>query len=194
MSEMLTTEQVNQLAEERFRHASKLKMELEEQNRQALNEAFMSIDNLMAGVVAGDRRRMLELLTLSANALRTFDSLPESVREALAKGLEQMESNLAGASDFLQLGRGERSVGEVRRQQMNAFGTAMTVEIYRRFFGLSLEDASAKHAEESGLTDSLIHKQWKCQHKEAKRTIDWMEEHFDSIDRARKPRRQKMRS
>jgi hypothetical protein len=50
------------------------------------------------------------------------------------------------------------------------------VERARLVDGLTLEDAIAKVSDESGMTDSLIMKQWKRRHKEAKMNFALMDE------------------
>lgn len=118
---------------------------------------------------------MLELLSITAGSLRWFEALPLQTREVLADGLEKMRNNLEEAKGFLPYN--VRRKIKARRHDMVEYFTAYAVELARRDEELSLEDARAKVAEESGMTDSVIHTRWQDHHKDVKESLilgDWL--------------------
>jgi len=163
------SEVADQLAAERYREAHQRLTELEQK---ALNAAFPTLDAVASRVEAGDRSAMLELLTMTADSLRWFESLPLQTREALADGLEKMRNNLEEVKGFLPRGRGKQSEIGKRALGQAEFFTAFAVESARRDEELSLEDAIATVAEELGMTESLVHKRWKRRHKDAEKTLN----------------------
>lgn len=154
---------------------------------------FGTLDKVRSGIESGDRKAMLALLAITVDALHAYEVLPSDVRKALASGLETMCSNLSEARGFLPIKRGESSEKEKRIQSTKEYWTASSVEYLRFHEGISLEEAIAKVAEEKGLTESLVQKRWKREHKRAKKT--W--EMVTSITKrsrkqvASKPRRKK---
>lgn len=161
-------ELAEQLRAERYREATERLAELEQKR---LSDIFPTLSAAAIRVEAGDRGAMLELLGIAADSLRCFKSLPQQTRDALADGLEKMRNNLEEAKGFLPRKRGERAVRDKRAHDKVEFFTALAVEWARLYEGLSLEDAVAKVEEESGMTESLIHKRWKRHHRGAKDSL-----------------------
>lgn len=129
---------------------------------------FETLDQVRSEIELGDRKAMLALLDITADAFHAYEVLPNDVRKALAYGLEKMCSDLHQQRDFLQIKRGKRTEIEKRIQSNKEFITASSVEFHRYNDGCTLEEAIARVAEEKGLTESLVHKRWKKKHKEAK--------------------------
>ncbi|PTQ74694.1 hypothetical protein C8R26_12627 [Nitrosomonas oligotropha] len=154
---------------------------------------FETIDQVRSGIELGDRKAMLALLDITARALHAYEVLPKDVRKALAYGLEKMCANLHQQRDFLQIKRGKSTEIEKRIQSNKEFITASSVEFHRYNDGCTLEEARARVAEEKGLTESLVHKRWKREHKNAKKNLEMV----TSITKrprkqvASKPRRKK---
>lgn len=164
-------ELIEQLRAERYREATERLTELEQKR---LNDIFPTLGAAAIRVEAGDRGAMLELLGIVAGSLRWFETLPQQARDALADGLKKMQNNLEEAKGFLPRKRGERSVRDKRTHEAAEFSTAFDVEWIRLTKGLSREDAVAKVGEESGMTESLIHKRWKRHHRGAKDSLSMM--------------------
>lgn len=135
---------------------------------------FETLDKVRSSVESGDRKAMLALLVIMADALHAFEVLPKDVRESLADGLEKMLINLRESHDFLPIGRGKSSERKEGEQSSKAYWTALSVESHRFSDGCSLEDAIAKVSEEKDLTESLVQKRWKKKHKDAKTTLKIM--------------------
>lgn len=133
---------------------------------------FKTLDKVRNDVESGDRKAMLALLTITADALHAYEVLPSDVRKALAYGLEKMCSDLHQVRGFLPIKPGKSSEIEKRIQSNKEYWTASLVEYHRFHEGISLEEAIAKVAEEKGLTESLVHKRWKREHKNAKKTLE----------------------
>ncbi len=135
---------------------------------------FETLDKVRNSIESGDRKAMLALLVIMADALHAFEVLPKDVREALADGLEKMCSNLHQARGFLPIKCGESSEIEKQIQSNKEFWTALSVE-HRRFYdGDKLDNAIEKVSEEKGLTESLVQKRWGKKHKVAKKTLEIM--------------------
>ena len=130
-----------------------------------------TLDKIRSSVESGDKKAMLALLVITADALDAFEVLPEDVRKALAESLQKMRINLEESRGFLPRGRGKRSKREKREQSNKEFWTAYAVECYRIYDGYSLEDARALVSEKKGLTESSVHKAWKREHKKKKKTL-----------------------
>lgn len=133
------------------------------------SDEFSTLDKVRSSVEAGNRKAMLALLAISTDALRAFEVLPQKVREALADGLEKMRKNLEESKGFLPRKRGQKSA-----DWSEEFATAINVEFIRVFQGKNLINAIADVKEESGLSESLVHKRWKRHHEEASGTLDAM--------------------
>ncbi len=146
--------------------------EAEESEQKRLKDIFPKLDVLRSNIEAGDRKVMMEFLTIAADSLRAFDAPPQEARESLADGLEKIRNNLEEAKGFLPIKRGERPVKWRHEQDYREFFGALAVEHCRYFEGDSLEEAISKVAENCGLTESLVRKRWKLQHKEAKGSLD----------------------
>lgn len=129
---------------------------------------FETLDQVRSSIELGDRKAMLALLDITADALHAYEVLPNDVRKALAYGLEKMCSDLHQARGFLPIKRGKSSEIEQRIQSNIEFITASSVEFHCYNDGCTLEEAIARVAEEKGLTESLVHKRWKKKHKEVK--------------------------
>lgn len=145
MADGFNTELAEQERARRYREASERWEELEQKR---LKDIFATLDVLKSTVEAGDRKAMLELLTIATDSLRTFDAPSQEARKSLADCLEAMGNNLEEAKGFLPLKRGGRLAKWKREQEHREFFAAMAVEYSRRFGGCSLEDAIAKVAEE----------------------------------------------
>jgi hypothetical protein len=126
------------------------------------SDEFSTLAKVRSRVEAGDRKAM-ELLTILSSTFRVFESLPQDVREALADGVEKMGDNLKNSEEFL-----PRRPGPKNADREEEFATAFQVEKIRHQQGKNLSDAIADVVEKTGLSESLVHKRWKRQHKEAK--------------------------
>ncbi len=145
------------------------------QESQVLNfiqSEYETLDKVRNGVESGDRKAMLVLIVIVADALHAFETLPKDVRNALADGLEKMCSNLYRARGFLPIKRGESSECEMQIQSHKEHWTALSVESHRFYDGDKLDEAIEKVAEEKRLTESLVQKNWKKQHKAARKTLE----------------------
>lgn len=139
-----------------------------------IQHEFVTLDNVRSGVESGDRKAMLVLIVIVADALHAFEALPKDVREALADGLEKMCSNLYRARGFLPIKRGENSEFDMQIQSNKEYWTALSVERRRFYDGYKLDEAIEKISEEKGLTEPLVQKRWKNKHKVAKKTLEMM--------------------
>jgi len=117
---------------------------------------FETLDQVRSSIELGDRKAMLALLDITADALHAYEVL------------EKMCSDLHQARGFLPIKRGKSSEIEQRIQSNIEFITASSVEFHCYNDGCTLEEAIARVAEEKGLTESLVHKRWKKKHKEVK--------------------------
>jgi hypothetical protein len=180
MVKKFNAELAEQLRAESYREASERWIELEqkrlndifaklggiEHTLPSLNfpqsDDYSTLDKVRRSVESGNRNAMLALLAISTDALRAYEVLPQKVREALADGLEKMRKNLEDSKGFLPRKRGQKSA-----DSREEFTTAIDVEIIRYFQGKDLINAIADVAEESGLTESLVHKRWKRHHEDA---------------------------
>lgn len=169
MTDEFNTELVEKLRARKYREVSE---QLEEFEQKRLRAIFPTLNAVRSNIEAGDRKAMLELLTIAADTLCLSDAPPQEARESLADCLKTMWSNLEEAKGFLPRRRGERSARWTREQGDREFFTAMAVENCRRSEGCTLEDAIAKVAEEWGLTDSLVQKRWKRWHNEANKSLE----------------------
>ena len=133
------------------------------------SDEFSTLDKVRSSVEAGNKKAMLALLAISTDALRAYEVLPQKVREALADSLEKMRKNLEESKGFLPRKRGQKSA-----DRSEEFATAINVEFIRVFQGKNLINAIADVGEESGLSESLVHKRWKRHHKEASGALDAM--------------------
>lgn len=130
-----------------------------------------TLSKLRDGVESGDKQAMMALLVVTADALDVFEVLPEDVRKALADSLQKMRISLEDDSKFFPRGSGNPSKNEKQKQSNKKYWTALKVEFLRAHKKISLEEAIAEVSEETGLTDSLVQKRWKHQHKNAKFTV-----------------------
>lgn len=137
-----------------------------------LGYEFETLDKIRNRVESGDRKAMLVLLAIVADALHAYEVLPEDVRNALADSLQEMLVNLHQAHNFVPVKRGESSDIKKQEQSNKAYWTALAVESYRFYEKINLEDAIAKVSEEKELTESLVQKRWKNKHKDAKKTLE----------------------
>lgn len=113
---------------------------------------------------------MLELIEITADELLVFDTLPLKLRASLSDGLKEVGNTLRqtrGTKGFLPPLRRELSEKKKRDKAELAYQVAWRVE-YHRFYGLSLEDAEAKVADECGQKEDLMHKYWQKAHRQAK--------------------------
>ncbi|MEO6422842.1 MAG: hypothetical protein ABIR84_09245 [Candidatus Nitrotoga sp.] len=138
------------------------------------SDEFSTLDKVRSSVEAGNKKAMLALLAISTDALRAYEVLPQKVREALADGLEKMRKNMEESKGFLPRKRGQKSA-----DSREEFTTAINIEFIRDFKGESLINAIADVAEESGLTESLVHKRWKRHHEGARGALDAMSSGLD---------------
>lgn len=137
-----------------------------------LKYEFTTLEAVRSSAESGDRKAMLAFLDITARTLRAFETQPQKVRLALADGLEKMRINLQEAPSFLPIGKGKSSENKIRAQSNKAYWTALSVEGLRFSDGCSLEEARARVSEEKRLTESLVEKRWKLQHKAAKKTLE----------------------
>ena len=155
--------------EEKYREASDAWNKLE---MERLTEIHSRLDVVTEKIKSGDRLSMLDLIEVTADTLLIFDTVSPELRTNFANGLKEIVSNLKpAAKGFLPRGRGERTVEQIREQEHKSFLTALRVEYYRTEHGLNLDEAKEKAAQESGMTESLVHKYWKNGHKTAKQAI-----------------------
>ena len=68
-----------------------------------------TLDKIRNDVESGDKKAMLALLVVTADALDAFEVLPEDVRKALADSLQKMRISLEDDSKFLPRGSGNKS-------------------------------------------------------------------------------------
>lgn len=139
---------------------------------------FSTLDKVRSCVEQGDRKAMVELLMITTDTLRVFEVLPTDVRAALADGLEKMRISLEESKQFLPKKRGQKPANF-----QEEYRTAMQVEFYRYFSGMSLEDARAKVEADSGLKDDLIHKRWKRHHESANSFLETMTQCLEVVSR-----------
>jgi hypothetical protein len=78
---------IDQLRAKRHAEASQRLLEIE-------------LDQVKASVAQGDKKAMLEFLTITADALRRFDVLPSETRENIADGMESIVTNLSRSRGF----------------------------------------------------------------------------------------------
>lgn len=162
-------ELAEQERERRFREASEQWGELEQKR---LMEIFPTLDAVRSSVEKGDRKAMLELLTIATDSLRIFDALPQKTRESLADCLETMGNNLEEAKGFLPGECGKMSEKWVREHEFKEFMDAMAVELSRRFDGYNLEDAISKVAEDSKQNWFTIQKRRGRHHEAASDSLE----------------------
>ncbi len=148
----------------------------EEEIRKGLKDKFSTLEAVKSKIETGDRKEMLEVLTLVADTLRAFDAPPKEARESLADCLETMRNTLEEAKGFSRK-RGERSATWKRKQENLEFEAALAVE-YCRGLGCSLENAIAIVAEDRGQSDSLVRKRWKRKHRDVKATLQLLDVNF----------------
>lgn len=165
MAKTFNAELVEQVRERKF-----LETIIGEQNR--LKRTYRKLNDVISNVGADDRNAMLEFLSITADSLRAFETLPQEVRESLADGLEKMRGRLVEAKGFLPRGRGQRSEKEVSSKHQAGFATALQIELMRRTEKITLETARAIFSEKYEMTDSVVHKYWKAHHKSAKEILD----------------------
>ncbi len=132
----------------------------------------------------GDTQAMLDLFMIVARALRYFDALPQNTREALAHGLETTTRKLTDGGDFLPKKRG-RPPSSIPDGMLvsEALSIALNVEM-ERATGPTVEEAFKNIADERGLTEELVRKHWRKNHKTAKvllKQIVWIGQTISSI-------------
>lgn len=139
-----------------------------------IQHEYETLAKVRNGVESGDRKAMLVLIVIVANALHAFEALPKDVRKALADGLGKMCSNLYRARGFLPVNPGQSSEFEAQIQSNKEYWTALSIEHHRFYDGYKLDEAIEKVAEDKRLTESLVQKSWKNKHKVAKKTLEIM--------------------
>ena len=119
MVNKFNTELAEKVRAEMYREASERMVELEQERLNAIFSTlggtdtdtpyslrsflnfsqgkFSTLNEIRNGVEAGDRKAMLELLTILSDTLRVFGSLPQDVRDTLADSIEKMRMKDADA-------------------------------------------------------------------------------------------------
>jgi len=133
---------------------------------------FETLDKVRNGIELGDRKAMLALLAITADALHAFEVLPDEVRKAPVYGLEKIRINLHEAKGFLPIGSGKSSESAIRAQNNKEYWIALSVEHIRFYDGCKLDEAIEKVAQEKRLSESLVQKSWRNKHKVAKKTLE----------------------
>lgn len=133
-----------------------------------LRREHASLTKIGKAVAAGDRESMLQLIEITARTLRLQKVVPATPRKSLVTALESMVSVLSHSQDFP---RGKKSAVKKRNEESASWGTAFHVESIRYIQGLKLDEAIGAVAESRGISEDVVQKRWKRDHKSAKETL-----------------------
>jgi len=142
-------------------------------------ERLADFDNICERIRLDDRKLILEFIEVTADTLLVYDTLSPELRSNLASGLKEIVSVLKPAKGFLHRRRGEKTDDEKTDYDRTAELTALRVEYFRRMFGLTIDEAKAKVANDFGISESLVHKHWK--HNKSYRSARRVFESLDAV-------------
>lgn len=127
----------------------------------------------------GDWPAIQGVLLILHEALADHAPLTPAYAEYLSEVLRKIEEGTDPKEAFnIQRKRGERNLRKARGE---AVVNAYRIEYQRMQNGLTVEEARAEVAKETGLPDSTLHDHWKKYHRTVRRDLEQQKEDFGGL-------------